>query len=148
MDQPELYTHFRVDCGEYPDGIYRVVGVSAESVTLLRVGDPDGRRANTGELIRVGIDDIAGLEAARNPDGNRPLAENVSQALAAVYWSSRTFVGSVIRNPVPASISGIVLLVGIFGERIASGPELVFDLLVLVGAVGLAVVGSGRLPRE
>ncbi|MFB6147065.1 MAG: hypothetical protein ABEJ08_05200 [Halobacteriaceae archaeon] len=72
---PEPYDHYRVEAGhDWAAGVYRVVGVDEETVTLLYVADPDGSRVNAGRVRRVPRTefDSAFTEAA-NPDaGMRP----------------------------------------------------------------------------
>ncbi|WP_254523410.1 hypothetical protein [Natrinema caseinilyticum] len=73
MRSLSIRDHVRPIEADRPDGIYRVVGTSREAVTLLRVGDADGRRVSTGEIVTVSADDLEGFDRAENPDGNRPL---------------------------------------------------------------------------
>ncbi|MFC6756532.1 hypothetical protein ACFQER_07320 [Halomicroarcula sp. GCM10025894] len=51
MSAPDIavYDHLRSTDPDDDDAVYRVVGTRPESVTLLRVSDGDGRRANTGK---------------------------------------------------------------------------------------------------
>lgn len=62
------YDHLEPDGADYPSGTYRVVGLPEGSVTLLRVTDGDGSRANTGEVIHVSREDLDEFEPAENPD--------------------------------------------------------------------------------
>jgi hypothetical protein len=60
--------HLEPDGADYPAGTYRVVGRPDGSVTLLRVTDGDGSRANTGEVVHVPREDLGGFERAADPD--------------------------------------------------------------------------------
>lgn len=70
-DGPDPYDHYRpADASGVPDGVYRVVGVDdGGTVTLLAVADADGRRVNSGRLVRVAPGRVhADFERAPNPD--------------------------------------------------------------------------------
>ncbi|MGQ3412079.1 hypothetical protein ACT4ML_07425 [Natrinema sp. LN54] len=114
-------------------------------MTLLRVGDADGRRVNTGELERVSEADLEAFESAANPDGNRPFGAAVASKLEMGYWSLRAFGQQLVTRPLPAAVAGLLVVVGVVGEQIDTLPEPVLSALILVGALGLAVIGSGRL---
>lgn len=84
--------HYRPVNGDHAPGIYRVVGAT-DGVTLLRVGDADGRRIHTGERRRV--DDAAleaEFEAAANPDAGPAPVRALQDAVQGVYWSVRRFL--------------------------------------------------------
>jgi hypothetical protein len=72
-DRPAVSDHYRASDGTagVDNGVYRVVGTADETVTLLRVGDADGRRVHTGEIETVEPDALTAFEPAENPDGNR-----------------------------------------------------------------------------
>lgn len=145
MTSASIYDHFRPADSDYPDGVYRVVGTSAETVTLLRVGGSDGRRVNTGEIRRVTETELEGFEPAANPDGNRPFGDSLASKLEMGYWSLRAFGQQLVARPLPAAISGLLVVVGVGGEQIGSLPEILLSALLFAGALGLAVIGSGRL---
>ena len=145
MTSPSVYDHYRTTDSDYPDGIYRVVGAGEGEVTLLRVGDADGRRINTGDVIAVGGEDLADFDRAENPDGNRPLGAAVRSQVEVVYWSIRVFVQQLAAHPIPTAVAFLFVLGGYFGERIAPLPDAASGGLILVGSLGLALVGSGRL---
>ena len=68
MTGPEPFDHVQAgESGSIPAGVYRVVGTS-EQLTLLRVGDADGRRVRTGEIVRVSRSVYTNFGAAENPD--------------------------------------------------------------------------------
>ncbi|QCS43374.1 hypothetical protein [Natrinema versiforme] len=140
-----MHDHLRPTDSDYPDGIYRVVGTSGKTATLLRVGDPDGRRVNTGELERVAEAELEVFEPAANPDGNRPFGAAVASRLEMGYWSLRAFGQQLVARPLPAAVAGLLVVVGVVGEQIDTFPEPALSALILVGALGLAVIGSGRL---
>ncbi|SEQ46989.1 hypothetical protein [Natrinema salaciae] len=147
MPAPTLRDHVRPTDSDYPSGIYRVVGTSDETVTLLRVGNADGRRVTTGEIVRVGRDELEGFEPAENPDGTRPLAAVVASKLEMAYWAVRVFGRQLAAQPLPSAVAVAVLATGYFGDRLVSLPDVVPGVLILVGSLGLAYVGSGRLQQ-
>jgi hypothetical protein len=140
-----VYDHIRVSGTDQPDGIYRVVGVRDGGVTALKVADTDGRRIHTGEVVRldqVTLDDVTSVP---NPDGNRPLVKTAASKLRMMYWSGRAFVHQLAAQPVPAAAAGGLVLVGLVGEQTGQLPEWGQGVLILVGGLSLAYVGSGRL---
>ena len=142
---PSVYDHYRTTDDDYMDGVYRVVGIGDEEVTLLRVGKVDGRRINTGEVITVIQEELDGFEQAENPDGNRPIGEVLVSAPETAYWSVSAFLKELAARPVPTLVALGILLAGYFGEGVLPIPDLAFGALVLVGGLCLAYVGSGRL---
>ncbi|WP_226041009.1 hypothetical protein [Natrinema sp. DC36] len=137
--------HVRPTTGDYPDGIYRVVGTGDESTTLLRVGDADGRRTTTGEIVTVADDDLETFEPVENPDGNRPLSATVASTARMSYWSLRAFGQQLAAQPLPTAVALALVLVGFVGEGVVPFPEIVLTVSVLVGSLGLAFIGGGRL---
>ena len=106
---PAVYDHLRSSDPDDDDSVYRVVGTDADSVTLLRVSDADGRRANTGEVVTVSRDTLDTFEPVENPDGNRSVAATVRSAASAGYWA--------LRSGGPLMIAGVVLaVVGTLGN--------------------------------
>ena len=61
--------------------VCRVVGTDADTVALLRVGDADGQRVNTGDVVTVDRERLDGFTRAGNPAGNRSVADTVAGAL-------------------------------------------------------------------
>ena len=128
-----------------PDGVYRVVGRDGDAVTLLRVGDADGRRVHAGTVATVGVDEVDDLTPAENPDGDRPLGDVLASTLETGYWSVRVSGRQSAANPLPTLAAVALLLGGAFGDRFVALPGVVFGVLVVAGSLGLASVGSGRL---
>ncbi|ADB61279.1 hypothetical protein Htur_2401 [Haloterrigena turkmenica DSM 5511] len=145
MPSPSVFDHVWLTDTDHSTGIYRVVGTSDETVTALRVSDADGRRRHTGELVTVSRDELATAEPAENPDGNRSLSVAVVSQLKMSYWMLRAFVGQLTAHPLPTIVAVALVTFGFAGGRIASLPEIVLDLSVIVGCLVLAYVGSGRL---
>lgn len=145
MIAPSVYDHYRTTDDDYTDGIYRVVGIGDEDVMLLRVGEKEGRRINTGELITVTREELDGFERAENPDGNRPLSKVIFSVPETAYWSVRAFAGQLTAHPLSAAVALGLVLAGSFGEGVLPLPDVVLGALILVGSLGLAYVGSGRL---
>lgn len=145
MRSPTVYDHVRPTTSDHPAGVYRVVGTSGETVTMLRVGDAEGRRVSTGELVTVAEGELDGFEQAANPDGNRPLGTTLERQVEMVYWSLRAFGQQLVAHPVPAAIGVASIVVGRFGAQFLQLPAVVFGGLLVAGSLWLAYVGSGRL---
>jgi hypothetical protein len=64
-----------------PAGVYRVVGVDAESVTLLALTE-DGRRAHTGRIEHLDTGTAAELAPADDPDAGLGRLRQVPKAYA------------------------------------------------------------------
>jgi len=146
---PEPYGHLRptADAREegYEAGVYRVVGTEGGRVTLLRVGDSEGRRVTTGLVVTVPDEDLDGFEPAENPDGNRSPVATLASLPRTFYWSVVAFGQQLASRPAPAAAALALFLAGSFGDQFVTLPEPVSALLVLVGGIGLALVGSGRV---
>jgi hypothetical protein len=147
MDSLAIRDHCRPIDGDYPDGIYRVVGTGRDTVTLLRVGDADGRRINTGEIVTVSERELEAFEPAENPDGNRPLGAALASSLEMVYWRFRTFGGQLAAHPLSTIVAAALVAVGYVGDSGGPLSEPVASVVLFVGAIGLATVGSGYLNR-
>jgi len=140
-----VYDHYRTKGEDYEEGVYRVVGVGEGTVTLLRVGDGEGRRANTGELTTVATDEMGEFERCENPDGNRHPTDFLVSIPETGYWSVVAFAKEIHSHPVRASLAMGLFLFGYFGESIVDAPDSFFGALVIVGSLLLAYVGSGRV---
>ena len=145
MTAPSVYDHYQKTDGDYKDGIYRVVGTGGENIALLRVGDSDGRRASTGELITVTQDELDGFELVENPDGNRSFGDVISSVPKKMYWSVRVFAEELVAHPLPAVVALSFVLIGSLGEGVVPIPEIGLGALIIAGSLGLAYIGSGRL---
>jgi hypothetical protein len=142
----QVYDHFRPgDGADLSEGVYRVVGVRADEVTLLRVGDPDGRRVNTGEVVTVDRATAERFDSAANPDGTRSLAGTLRSAASSAVWSVRAFLQKLAARPLLSTVAIALLLAGRFGEGALGLPEPAGTVLVVLGTVGLVLVASGRL---
>jgi hypothetical protein len=76
---PRPYDHLRAqDGGPAPSGVYRVVGVDEDRVTLLRVTDGSGRRRHTGQIRREDRQTLGErFAAADDPDAGLSLADAI-----------------------------------------------------------------------
>ena len=92
-DEPEPYDHYRAGPdAPIPAGVYRVVGLPNGTVTLLRVGDADGRRRVTGRIESVDRDTLATMDPADDPDsgvGLRDLIDPLVAPCRLLYWNVR-----------------------------------------------------------
>ena len=116
-------------------GIYRVVGVDGRGVTLLHVGDDEGRRVHTGETVRFERDALTEVESTAPPTSSGPGAATVA------YWSARAFGAELAARPLPAGVGGVL----VFAPLVVAVPSPVGGVLPAVGGLLLALVGSGRL---
>jgi hypothetical protein len=145
MTSPSVSDHLRATGTDHRDGVYRVVGTDTDSVTLLLVGDSDGTRIVTGDIVTVARGQLDGFEPAEKPAEGRSLPARLRGMGEHLYWSLRTFVGQLARHPVPAAVALAIAAVGVLGEGIVPLPDAALSVLTVVGGLGLAVVGSGRL---
>jgi hypothetical protein len=139
MEQPSVYDHYAVDGDHgYPDGVYRVVGRKDGTVVLLRVGDCEGRRVHTGEVIEATTDEVGGFEVCGNPDGRKPLPDRVASLPETAYWTGRAFASGLVSNPAPAAVGVALVAAGYVGDGV------MFAALAVAGGVVLAYAGGGR----
>jgi hypothetical protein len=130
---------------ETASGVYRVVGVSEGTVTLLRVADTDGRRAHTGDLRTVECERLGAFEPAANPDENRSQSAALAGMIDGLSWQLRTFGQSLAARPLLTAVAVAVLGVGLVGDQFLSGPEWAFSAAVFAGSLGVAAIGSNLL---
>jgi hypothetical protein len=144
--EPEPYDHLRPTDPAYPDGVYRVVGVTPERLTLLRVAE-DGWRVHTGAIVTVQRAGLDAFEPAANPDGRVPARRAARDAVRTGYWSVRAFLAQVRRRPAVSLVAvGLVAAGGVDPAVVPVPFEGVGEgLIVLAGAGVLAAVGSGRV---
>jgi hypothetical protein len=125
--------HLRSTDPDDDDAIYRVVGATPDSVTLLRVSDGDGRRANTGEVITVPRDSLDSFESAPNPDDTRSLLMTLRSTASGAYWSLR---GAPLLRQAGLGLLAVGLLVDVAGLPV---PTAAVDFLLLAGVVTLVL---------
>jgi len=151
MPSPTVYDHVSPTGDDYPDGVYRVVGVDGVdgAVTLLRITDGDGRRIHTGELVTVDADAFAAYDPIDRPASNRSFGARVGSIPAVGYWSLRAFGQQLRTHPRATAVAGVPVLVGLVGSAVSvpSVPDPVFGVLLFVGSLGLAWVGGGYRRR-
>jgi hypothetical protein len=84
--------HYHPTDGDHPPGVYRVVGTT-DGVTLLRVGDAEGRRIHTGDVRYLDAATLESeFEAATNPDTGLSPAGTLRDTAQGLYWSVRRFL--------------------------------------------------------
>lgn len=145
MSSPSVFNHVQLTEKDCPDGIYRVVGTPKGVVTLLRVGDSDGQRMHTGELVKISEDEFDEIPTAENPDGNRPLRALIASHFEMIHWSVRVFCQQLATHPIPATVAVTLIGFGAQGDLLVPIPDMIQGGLILVGSLGLAYIGSGRL---
>jgi len=148
---PEVYDHLRLgDDGEVDaargdslvPGVYRVVGTHESTVTLLRVGDGEGHRVNTGAVTSVDRESLAAFDAAENPDGNRAAGERASGALSDVAWQLRAFLQGLRARPLATLGAVALIVVGHQGHRVLDVPDWWLTVVYFGGVVAVAYLGS------
>ncbi|WP_222919541.1 hypothetical protein [Natrinema sp. SYSU A 869] len=147
MTSPSIRDHLRPTDSDYPDGIYRVVGTGDDTITLLQVGDADGRRVTTGEIVTVDDAELEAFEPAKNPDGNRRLGASVISSLEILYWRFRAFGQQLAAHPFPTAVAAALVAMGYAGDSIGPLSETAASVALFAGVVSLAYVGSGYLSR-
>jgi len=152
VTDPAVYDHLRaadgaatagtdIDAALVP-GVYRVVGLDERTVTLLRVGDADGRRVNVGEVGVVDRDALASFEPADNPDGNRPLGEKARRFAETLVWNLRAFVAGLRAHPVLAVAALALVVVGHQGHRVLTVPGSWLTAVYFLGVLGVVYLGT------
>lgn len=146
---PTVYDHLRTrpeaDAAISPavdPGIYRVVGTDESSVTLLRVGDTDGYRINTGHVVTVDRETLEGFAPAENPDGNRPLGEHIRRFGTSLGWNLRAFVAGLRARPLASVVALSLVIVGHQGHRLLVVPDRMLTAIYFLGVLGVVYLGS------
>lgn len=141
---PAVYDHVRPSDSDaaLSPGVYRVVGAGERTVALLRVGDAEGYRVNTGEVVRVDRDALAAFEPADNPDGARPLGEKARRFAESVVWNLRAFVAGLLAYPALTVVALALVVVGHQGHRVLSVPEPWLTGVYFLGVLGVVYLGT------
>lgn len=144
-----VFDHVRLsgdaDAVDATPAVYRVVGTDDESLTLLRVTDAEGRRANTGDLLHVEREHLSAFESAENPDDNRSFAAALAGQVDGLTWQLRVFGRSLAARPLPSAVALAVVTVGLVGDQFLAGPDWAFGLAVFAGSLAVAALGSNLL---
>ena len=119
---PAVYDHVELQDSDHPDGVYRVVGTTDETVTLLQVADADGQRVHSGDTIAMPTAAYESLPAATNPDERGSIAATLRSVPTDTYWTRRAV-----------------------GRRYAEQPLLT---AILVAIPAIVAVGEGVLPVQ
>jgi hypothetical protein len=144
-DAVSVSDHLAPTTADRLDGVYRVVGTDEDAVTLLRVGDAEGRRVHTGEVVTVPRAHLTGFEPVATPDESVPARAAVASTVRMAGWSVRAFLAQVRSHPGPAGVALALVTVGWYGGRFPGIPDAVAGVAILLGSLGVAYVGSGRL---
>lgn len=141
---PSPYDHLQPTTADYPAGVYRVVGLDRQTVTVLRITDGDGRRITTGTVHTIRRGALDGFVSTANPDANRSLRRRLQSIPATVYWSGRAFCRELISHPGLTSIALGLIAVGLVDPLNGPLSDRLAGVLIIVGSFGLAYLGSGR----
>jgi hypothetical protein len=146
-NRPTVGAHLRATGDDQPAGpleagVYRVVGTTETTVTLLEVGDGGGERVHTGRVVTVDRDGLSALEPAPNPDDDRSLRARFDGGLEGLRLSAWQFWRSLAARPLPSAAAFGLFAAGEVGSRVLTGYDLVFGVLILVGGLGLVYLGS------
>lgn len=141
---PEMAEYLQPTTTDHPDGIYRVVGTDESTVTLLRVGDAEGTRVHTGEIQQIDRTKLDGFETADEPAG-RGVVATLADVPELLYFQFVAFAGTLTDRPGATAVALVCLVAGLIGDQLAAVPRAAEVGLILVGSLGLAALGSGRL---
>ena len=142
---PDPGDHYRADGdAPVPEGDYRVVGRDADGVTLLHVGDGEGRRRHTGRVESVDRSDLPALETADAPGGGA--RARVGDAVQGLWLSARTVPGNLRERPVRSILAVALLAAAAADPAFLTVPPVAVRVANLLGAVLLWTAATG-LPR-
>lgn len=127
-----------------PAGYYQVVGRDETAVTLLRIGDEEGRRRNTGRIESVDRSALDTLEAAEAPRVDS--LGRTTDVLEALWLSLRMVPENLRDRPAPALLGVALLVVAAVGPAFLDVPTVALGATNLIGAVLLGFAAAG-LPR-
>ncbi|MFB6148821.1 MAG: hypothetical protein ABEJ48_04075 [Halobacteriales archaeon] len=142
---PSTFDHLCPTTTDYPDGVYRVVGTDRTTVTMLRITDGDGNRRHTGDVITIDRTDLDGFASVTEPTTTRSIGAIARSAPTTMYWSIRAFGREVRAHPLAAIPALVLLIVGLVDPLNTALPDRLDGLLMIVGSLSLAYIGSGRL---
>jgi len=143
--EPSSGDHYRANGeGSLPPGYYRVVGRNGECVTLLHVGDKEGRRRHTGRVESVDRSDLAALDAAEAPASSA--GAGVASVVEALWLSLRMVPGNLRDRPAQVLLAVVLLGGAALGPAFVAAPPLVFEAADLLGALLLGAAAAG-IPR-
>ncbi|MFC7018537.1 MULTISPECIES: hypothetical protein [Haloarcula] len=146
-DGPAVGAHLRAAGDDGPAaplaaGVYRVVGTTETTVTLIEVGDGDGERVHTGRVVTVDRDGLSALETVSNPDDDRSLRARFDGGIEGLRLSAGQFWRSLAARPLPSAAAFALFATGEVGSRVLTGYDVVFGVLILVGGLSLVYLGS------
>ncbi|RNJ26602.1 hypothetical protein [Halosegnis longus] len=145
VTEPTVGDHLATDHRDYRSGVYRVVGVGDRQVTLLVVGDEEGKRLHTGEVVSVprsALDDFAAVEP---PTRRQSLRESIQAGRSIGYWSLRSNARQLRARPTQTAVVALLLGGGLLLDVLNLAPETVTAALVVAGSLLFVFVATGRL---
>ncbi|MDZ7746181.1 MAG: hypothetical protein U5K28_06590 [Halobacteriales archaeon] len=145
-DAPTVGDHLAIEHADIQSGVYRVVGVGDQRVTLLLVGDEGARRIHTGQVVSA-VDQTAldAFESADPPTRQRSLAESARAGLSVGYWSMRANARQLRARPIQTAAITLLLAGGLLLDVFNLVPEAVASALVIGASILFVLVVVGRL---
>jgi hypothetical protein len=142
---PEPGDHYRANGdGPVPTGYYRVVGRDSEGVTLLHVGDGEGRRRHTGRVESVDRSRLDALDDAEAPEAG--VRAGLTGFFERLWLPVRLIPGNLRDRPGQALLGAALLASAVAGPALLDLPSVVFAASNLLGALLLGAAAAG-LPR-
>ncbi len=145
MNDPALGDHVATEHPDHRSGVYRVVGVGDRQVTLLLVGDEEGKRIHTGDVVSVALSEFDGFESVEPPTRRQSLRESIRAGRAIGYWSLRANTRQLRARPAQTALVALLLGGGLLSDVLNLAPEPVSTALVVAGSLLFVLVVTGRL---
>lgn len=127
---------YKINNSNHESGIYRVVGTS-NGIVLLKIGDLDNNRVNTGHIIKITEQKLQRFDNTSIPDKNtrqKILSEidMLPYILSANYHRMKS-------NKLLNIVSLILLTSGILFDVLGLGHSLISSIMILLGSLGFAL---------
>ena len=140
---PAVSDHVELQDSDHPDGVYRVVGTTDETVTLLQVADADGQRVHSGYTIAVPTATYESLPAAANPDEQGLIAASLRSVPTGTYWTRRAAGRRYAEQPLLTAILVAIPVIVAVGEGVLPVQSGILDGIFAGGISWLVSLGSG-----
>lgn len=140
--RPSVGDHLVSGDDDAGNAVFRVVGRSADSVTLLRITDETGRRRHTGDTVTVSGEQFDGFDTTTDPDDDVSISRRLHTLGVGLWWSGRLIVETMWRRPLVSGLLVVLIVVGLAWTPSLPGPDYVSAVAIVLGLLGL-----GFLPR-